>query len=152
MFDNIKTFHKKFLRVMSSRQLRILGYNGGSWTNGGCLILAKALRCWSKNKFQLAVVISGGIMQHFFVMTPGNYALDGDGLQTLPVFYDKMVNLEQLNNPSLVFLDDNQTFNVKHYPFNLIATSIQDIPCCPVKIQKTFNLLNKVFGSYKKYF
>jgi hypothetical protein len=75
----VGVFGRKLRRVLHSRKgWRILECWGCSWTDGGCLVLAKALCLWL-GEGKVAGIWEGRI-QHHAVLSIGRWIVDGDGV------------------------------------------------------------------------
>lgn len=75
----------------------------GSWTQGGCLTLAAALRDWIPGSAVWTVATSRqhDKPMHLFAYW-GEFCLDGDGVSTRQEMIEKMKRLEGLRSPVLV--------------------------------------------------
>lgn len=139
--SQVLKFNTIFKKTVHSKEGydHILGMDGGTWCEGGCLILAEALKKWSKNHFKLYVVKrnDSGTVQHFVALSARhNICIDGDGVQTPVELLYKMEHTELLPGPYLE-------------PFR--HENVNDIPCPADKIKKTVSMLNRRLGSSRKW-
>jgi len=75
----VGAFGRKLRRVLrSKRGWKILEHWDCGWTDGGCLVLAKALRLWL-GCGKVSGVWEGSI-QHHAVLSVGQWIIDGDGI------------------------------------------------------------------------
>ena len=132
----LKNFGNKLKRFLASKKMYdILGEEGGTWTAGGCWILAEALHSWLGPGSELVAVGSSvNKVEHVAVRVEDGYFyyyLDGDGFQTEEEFLRKMRELERISDPFIHQFDPRD---------------VTEIPCPLISVKRVVEALTKRFG------
>lgn len=134
-----------FTEVLASREgYRILGDDLNSWTQGGCWVLAEAVKKWAGPRCALYCVrgiehgrYEGGPVPHHIVARVGSYYLDADGIDRGPArVLDTWTRVERLSDCSL------ETFLPRYRK----AALKLDIVCPADAVKRVAAYLEKKFG------
>ena len=141
---------RSFTEAIISREgYRVLGDELNSWTQGGCWVLAQAIREWVGPRAALYVLFgqqeSGARgspllpeMGHHVFVRIGDYYLDADGIDRGRPYriIDTWTRVEGLHNVRI------ETFLPRHR----VAAKKEGLVCPPAAVKRVVAFLKKKFG------